>query len=302
MNVLNLKNVTKAFGDFYAVNDLSFSITPGSMYGLLGPNGAGKTTTIRMIMDIILPDTGVIEILGQGSTSDVHDRVGYLPEERGLYRKMKVEELLMFFARVRNMRKQEGRQKIDAWLDRLDLLTWKEKKVEELSRGMQQKLQFITTIFHEPELIILDEPFTGLDPVNVGLLKEIMHELQQKGTTIVLSTHLMEQVEKLCDAICLIHQGKMVLEGPLSDVKRHYGRNSVAVAYDGTSQFLHDESLVERFDDYGNYVEVHLREGVDSQDLLHSITREARISRFEIVEPSLNDIFIQTVQTGDKTV
>jgi len=299
MNVLNLKNVTKAFGDFYAVNDLSFSIRPGGMYGLLGPNGAGKTTTIRMIMDIIRPDTGEIEILGKRSTSSGRDRIGYLPEERGLYRKMKVGELLTFFARIRNMKRQDSQPKIDAWLDRLDLLTWKEKKVEELSRGMQQKLQFIATIFHDPELIILDEPFTGLDPVNVGLLKEIMHEMQNNGTTIVLSTHLMEQVEKLCDAICLIHQGKMVLEGPLSQVKRQYGRNSIAVEYDGTAQCLHDEALVERFDDYGNYVEVHLMEGVDSQTLLHRISQEARISRFEIVEPSLNDIFIQTVQKTD---
>ena len=268
MDVLHLKNVRKTFGDFYAVNDLSFSISAGSMYGLLGPNGAGKTTTIRMIMDIIVPDSGEIEIAGKRSSSEIRDRIGYLPEERGLYRKMKVSELLLFFAQTKGLRKTEAKGKIDNWLERLALSEWSEKKVEELSRGMQQKLQFITTVFHEPELIILDEPFTGLDPVNVNLLKEIMLEFQKNGTTVILSTHLMDHVEKLCDSICLIHTGRKVLEGPLAQIKRQYGRNSIALEYDGTADFLQDSHLISRFDDYGNYVEVHPVEGIEAQEIL----------------------------------
>ncbi|UCE19962.1 MAG: ATP-binding cassette domain-containing protein [Gemmatimonadota bacterium] len=296
MNVLTLKNVSKTFGDFYAVNDLSFSIASGTMYGLLGPNGAGKTTTIRMIMDIIVPDQGEIEILGRRNSSFVRDRIGYLPEERGLYRKMRVGELLLFFSQTKGMKKADAREKIDFWLEHLDLSEWKDKKVEELSRGMQQKLQFITTVFHEPELIILDEPFTGLDPVNVNLLKEIMLELQKNGVTVILSTHLMDQVEKLCNSICLLHQGKKVLEGPLAHIKKQVGRNSIALAYEGTARFLRDARLINRFDNYGNYVEVHPAEGVDPQEILHRAVQEVTVSRFEIVEPSLNEIFIQTVQ------
>lgn len=297
MDVLQFKEVTKAFGDFYAVNDLSFSISAGSMYGLLGPNGAGKTTTIRMIMDIIVPDRGEIEIFGENSSFEIRDRIGYLPEERGLYRKMKVGELLLFFARTKGLRKSEAREKINMWLDHLDLSGWKEKKVEELSRGMQQKLQFITTVFHEPEMIILDEPFTGLDPVNVNLLKEIMLDLQKNGVTVILSTHLMDQVEKLCDSICLIHKGQKILDGPLAQIKRQYGRNSIAIDYEGTATFLQDSKLVSRFDNYGNYVEVYPGEGVDPQEILKKAIQEVRVSRFEIVEPSLNEIFIQTVQS-----
>lgn len=296
MDVLSLKNVTKSFGDLFAVKDLSFSIPSGNMYGLLGPNGAGKTTTIRMIMDIILPDSGEIEILGKRSLSEIRDHIGYLPEERGLYRKMKVGELLLFFAKAKGMRKNEALKKIDTWLDRLDLSEWKEKKVEELSRGMQQKLQFIMTVFHEPHLIILDEPFTGLDPVNVNLLKEIMLEFQKNGTTVILSTHLMDQVEKLCDSICLIHKGQKVLEGSLAQVKKQYGRNNIVIEYDGSANFLQDSSLVNRYDDYGNYVEIHPAEGTDPQEILRRVVQEVNVSRYEIVEPSLNDIFIQTVR------
>ena len=266
------------------------------MYGLLGPNGAGKTTTIRMIMDIIVPDRGEIAILGERNSSRLRDRIGYLPEERGLYRKMKVGELLLFFSQTKGMKKNEAKETIGSWLDRLDLSDWKDRKVEELSRGMQQKLQFITTVFHEPELIILDEPFTGLDPVNVNLLKEIMLELQKSGTTVILSTHLMDQVEKLCSSLCLIHRGRKVLEGPLAHIKKQYGRNSIVIEYEGAADFLHDAELVDQFDDYGNYVEVHFADGVEPQHILQRAVQEVRVSRFEVVEPSLNEIFIQTVQ------
>lgn len=296
MDALCLENVSKTFGDVAAVRDLSFSIPCGGMYGLLGPNGAGKTTTIRMIMGIILPDRGHMHILGQNNPASVRQRVGYLPEERGLYRKMKVVEVLAFFAATRGLRRPEAMPRINDWLSRFDLSAWKERKVEELSKGMQQKLQFIATVLTEPELLILDEPFTGLDPVNVNLLKETILELQKKGTTVILSTHLMDQVEKLCDSICLIHRGGMVLEGPLAAIKRKHGCNSIAIAYNGTARFLHDTQLVSRFDDFGNYVEVHPANGIQPRQVLCRALEDVEIMRFEIIEPSLNEIFIHTVQ------
>ncbi len=296
MDALCLENVSKMFGDVAAVRDLSFSISRGGMYGLLGPNGAGKTTTIRMIMGIILPDRGEIHILGQSNPSSIRNRIGYLPEERGLYRKMKVAEQLFFLAATKGLRRSEALPRVNDWLNRFDLATWKERKVEELSKGMQQKLQFVATVLNEPELLILDEPFTGLDPINVNLLKDTILELQKKGTTVILSTHLMDQVEKLCESICLIHKGRMVLEGSLATIKRQHGRNSIAIAYGGTARFLHDTKLISRFDDFGNYVEVHPADGVLPQQILRRALEDVEVMRFEIIEPSLNEIFIETVK------
>jgi len=298
MSTLSLHNVTKYYGDLCAVHDLSFEVKKGEIFGLLGPNGAGKTTTIRMIMRIILPDTGTIQIMGQSNHSDVLDRVGYLPEERGLYRKMKVHQLLAFFAELKNVPRQQIPSRIHYWLDRMDLMEWRDRKVEELSRGMQQKLQFIVAMLHEPELIILDEPFAGLDPVNTDIVKEILLEEKEKGKSIILSTHLMEQVEKICDSICLINKGQKVLGGDLKEVKRRYGRNNVVIEYRGKPKFLGNKSLVQNYNDYGNYVEIQLKEGVNPQSLLQRAIEDVEVFRFELVEPSLHEIFVETVKEG----
>ena len=295
-----MRGVTKSFGSLDAVKDFDLSVEEGCVYGLLGPNGAGKTTTIRMIMDILAPDRGEITILGEENSSSVRDGVGYLPEERGLYRKMKVEPLLYFFAELKGVKRGASKEKIPYWLERFDLLDWRQKKVEELSRGMQQKLQFIATLFHSPTLIILDEPFTGLDPVNINLVKEVMLEEKRKGASIILSTHLMEQAEKLCDQICLINEGEKILDGDLKGIKANYGKNTIVLEYEGEAQFLQDREIVESYDDYGRYVEIHPSFGVTPQIILKKATQEVEIFRFELVEPSLNEIFIQTVKKGKR--
>ena len=300
MELLTLRGVTKSFGRIDAVKELDLSVEGGSIYGLLGPNGAGKTTTIRMIMDILAPDRGEILILGQPNSSSIRDRVGYLPEERGLYRKMKVEPLLHFLAELKGMRRGAARERIGYWLERFDLSAWRAKKVEELSRGMQQKLQFIATLLHSPQLAILDEPFTGLDPVNINLVKEVMLEEKKKGASIILSTHLMEQAEKLCDQICLISEGEKVLDGNLKEIKANYGKNTVVLEYEGQARFLSDREMVESYDDYGRWVEVHPSAGVDPQEILRRAAQEVAILKFELVEPSLNEIFIKTVRKGER--
>ena len=234
MNLLQLENVHKSFGDFTAVSDISFGIEKGSVYGLLGPNGAGKTTTLRMIMDIIAPDIGSITFSDNRQVRDFLDQIGYLPEERGLYRKMKVRDVILFIAELKGLYKQQALGEIERWLEKMQLSEWGNKRIDELSKGMAQKIQFITTVIHKPELIILDEPFSGLDPINMTLLKDLMLELRDTGSTIIFSTHVMEQVEKLCDRICLIHQGKVLLEGELRAVKRAFGKNSVEIEYIGS--------------------------------------------------------------------
>ena len=301
MNALEIENITKKFGDFYAVKRLSFKIPEGTIYGLLGPNGAGKTTTIRMVMNIIIPDEGSIKILDHMMDEEIKEKVGYLPEDRGLYPKMKVGELLLFLAELKGLRGSRARKEIDYWLEKFDLMGWKTRKVEELSRGMQQKLQFIVTVIHQPELIILDEPFGGLDPVNTKLLKDIMLEMKGKGKTIVFSTHRMEQVEMICDDICLINKAEMVLEGNLSQIKKQYGKNTVVLDYDGDASFIQSFPEVEKIDDYGKFMEIKLKERSDSQALLQNLVGKISINKYEIQEPSLNAIFIDKVGgKGDK--
>jgi len=297
MHTLQLDRVHKSFGSLAAVSELSLAVAPGTIYGFLGPNGAGKTTTIRMIMEIILPDRGQILINGAPNTSPaVLDRVGYLPEERGVYRKMKVREALEFFAELKGLKKNAHKKKIDAWVERFGMADVQTKKMEELSKGNQQKIQFLTTVIHEPALIILDEPFMGLDPVNAELIKDVILEQKQRGTAIVFSTHLMESAEKLCDAICLINKGRKVLDGEVKDIKRGFGRNHVILAYDGKSDFLKNNGIIENYNDSGNYVEIKLRPGAKPQALLAAAMQHAEISRFEIAEPSLHEIFLATVK------
>jgi len=295
MNALEIDKVTKNFGDFCAVKDLSFNIPKGSVYGLLGPNGAGKTTTIRMVMNIIIPDKGTINVLDRKMDEEMKKRIGYLPEDRGLYPKMKIGELLLFFSELKGLKGAEARRRIDHWLERFDLVDWKLKKAEELSKGMQQKVQFIATVIHQPELIILDEPFAGLDPVNTKLLKDFMLEMKDKGVTIIFSTHRMEQVEMICDNICLINKGEKVLEGNLNRIKKEYGKNTIVLDYEGEAKYIKDFAEIENIDDYGRFMEVKLKEGGDPQDLLQYLTGKIRINKFEVKEPTLNAIFIDKV-------
>ncbi len=299
MNALEIEDITKRFGDFYAVKDLSLKIPQQTIFGLLGPNGAGKTTTIRMVMNIIIPDKGSIRVLDKKMDEAMKERIGYLPEDRGLYPKMKVGEHLYFLSELKGLKGQEARKRIDLWLERFDLTDWKLKKVEELSRGMQQKIQFIATVIHDPELIILDEPFSGLDPVNTKLFKDIMLEMKKNGRTIIFSTHRMEQVEMICDNICLINKAKMVLEGNLSHIKKQYGKNSVVLDYDGDASFIQSLPEIEKIDDYGKFMEIKLKEQTDPQELLNALVGKIRITKFEVMEPTLNAIFIEKVGEKD---
>ncbi|MCK4689490.1 MAG: ATP-binding cassette domain-containing protein, partial [Candidatus Marinimicrobia bacterium] len=282
-----------------AVDNISFSIEEGTVFGLIEPNGAGKTTTLRMIMNIIIPDYGDISILGNSKMVSATDNIGYLPEERGMYRKMKVGALLLFLTKLKSMPKKEAQKQIDFWLERLELTDWKNKKIEELSKGMQQKLQFIATILHKPKLLILDEPFGGLDPINTNLIKDIILELKQNGTTIMFSTHVMESAEKLCDDIFLINKGREVLYGKLNDIKKSFGRENVLIEFEGNDDFLKRSKQIKKFDNYGRYVEAQLVKNADTQKLLKEAMEVSIIRRFEIKEPSLNDIFIESVNVSD---
>ncbi len=303
MQLLQIENVHKKFGDFTAVSDISFSIQKGSIYGLLGPNGAGKTTTLRMIMDIIAPDTGTIIFNGNLHVRDFLDRIGYLPEERGLYRKMKVRDVILFIAELKGVHRKQALRDIEKWLTKMQLSEWENKRVDELSKGMAQKIQFITTVIHKPDLIILDEPFSGLDPINMTLLKDLMLELREDGSTIIFSTHVMEQVEKLCDRICLIHQGKVLIEDELRTVKRTFGKNSVEIEYIGSLEPMHNSNWIHGLNDFGQYAELKLKDPEDYRPLLQElIEKRVNITRFELVEPTLHEIFVRSVEAqGGKT-
>ncbi len=303
MNLLQLENVYKRFGDFTAVSDISFSIEKGSVYGLLGPNGAGKTTTLRMIMDIIAPDAGSITFSGDRQARNFLDQIGYLPEERGLYRKMKVQDVILFIAELKGLSKQQALTEIEIWLEKMHLSEWANKRIDELSKGMAQKIQFITTVIHKPELIILDEPFSGLDPINMTLLKDLMLELRDNGSTIIFSTHVMEQVEKLCDRICLIHQGKVLLEDELRAVKRAFGKNSVEIEYVGGLEPMRDSAYIQQINDFGQYAEVKLKSPDDYRFLLQELVEKGvDVTRFELMEPTLHEIFVQSVEAHGGTV
>jgi len=295
MNVVELKNVTKRFDQFFAVKNLSFEVRQGTIFGLLGPNGAGKTTTIRMIVNIFAPDEGDVLVMGQHVSTELQQRIGYLPEERGLYKKMKIGDQLVFFANLKGLTTTDASARVDQWLERLELSEWKNNKPTDLSKGMQQKVQFIGSVIHDPDVMILDEPFSGLDPVSVNLLKGVILDLKQRGKTIIFSTHQMEQVEQMCDDICLINHATKVLSGGLKEVKRRFGKNTVILDYEGQDSFLGDD-LVKRMNRFANYSEIVLNDGADAQEVLkRALASGARVNRFELVEPSLNDIFIESV-------
>ena len=295
--VVTLDRISKSYESKVAVQDLSLQIEPGTMFGLLGPNGSGKTSTIRMMIGITMPDSGSVNLFGKPYDRASLTRVGYLPEERGLYKKMKVMEQLIFMGELHGLDPAVAACRAQEWSERMQITEAVQKKTEELSKGMQQKIQFIATLMHDPDLIVMDEPFSGLDPVNASLLQDTLIELKKSGKAILFSTHRMDQVEKMCDAICLIHRGHAVLSGGMREVKSRYERDRVVINFDGDSSFL-QHPAVKSFKDYGGQAEIQLHPHADAQALLHAAAASATIYRFELMEPSLEEIFIRTV--GEK--
>jgi len=291
---VEIKGVTKAFGTRKVVEDVSFSVPAGEVLGLVGPNGAGKTTTIRMVLDIIKPDAGEIHIDGQAPGQGFWDSIGYLPEERGLYRNLTVTETLLYLASLKDMDRREALSEADALLETLGMAAHRRKKVSELSRGMAQLIQFAATLVHRPALVVLDEPFAALDPVNVRLIKDVVQQRRQQGTTFILSTHQMNQVEELCDQVVMIHQGRVALEGRLGEIKRSFRTNSVLLACEPFPTTLPN---VERTEDRGNHRQLYLKDGADPQHLLAQLmAMGTTVERFEIATPTLEEVFIQVVQ------
>ncbi len=303
--VVDIQKIVKRFAGHTAVREVSLQVPRGVVYGLLGPNGAGKTTTIRMVLNIIAPDSGTITVFGKpNSKPGVQDRIGYLPEERGLYRKMQVRRLLRFLAELKGVSRRVADTRITHWMERLGLRTpekdWGTAKIDDLSRGMQQKVQFIGTLLHDPDLVVLDEPFSGLDPINAQALKDTVVELRRNGKTVIFSTHLMDNAERLCDAVCIIARGEIVLDGPLSEVKAAHGGRHVALSIESSngdvSHIFEDTSLVRRVNDSNRYLEVELAEGADPQELLRRVIGAgAMVHRFELIQPSLHQIFLDRV-------
>ncbi len=293
--MLKVTNLRKEFETVIAVDGVSLQVQRGELFGLLGPNGAGKTTTIRTILNVIQPDSGEITFDGRSFTPETWNIIGYLPEERGLYRKSKIINTILYFAALKGISAKEAKPLAQQWLERFELSDAAHRKVEELSKGNQQKIQLICALIHRPQLLILDEPFSGLDPVNQILLKDILMELRTQNIAIVFSTHQMEQVEKLCDNICLINKGREVLGGALSEIKKNYGTNSVHLEFDGDGSFLKDIGFIKRADVYQNYAELELTDIGKSNQLLATLNGKLALRKFEIVEPSLNSIFINVV-------
>ena len=294
--MLSIKNVTKRYDGHTAVDDLSLLIEPGGIYGLLGPNGAGKTTLIRMIMNIIQPDEGSIDIFDAPLSEKTKEKIGYLPEERGMYRKMKVLDHLVFLGEIKGIDKSTAIERANEWIERVELGEWRDKEVETLSKGMQQKIQFISTVLHDPQLVILDEPFSGLDPINTQMLKDIIITMKNEGRTVILSTHLMDQVEKLCERICLINKGKKVLEGRLSEIKLKFSKNVVSMRFSGDKRLLEGYPDVEKISEFGQDLSINLKEGADPNRILGFALENGQVEKYEIGEISLHDIFIIKVR------
>jgi ABC-2 type transport system ATP-binding protein len=295
---IELQNVSKIFGKFPAVDDLSFTVPRGVIFGLLGPNGAGKTTTIRMVMNITAADSGEIRILGSPMTREMQNRIGYLPEERGLYRKMKVLDHLMFLAAIKDVSREDARRRIGEWSEKLELKPWLKKKVDELSKGMQQKVQFIATIIHDPEILILDEPFSGLDPINTAIIKEYLAEFRQRGKTIVFSTHVLEQAEKLCDEICLLARSKKILEGNLRDLKRRFSKNLLHLLVEcDPDEILALPGVVSSQAVNGGYV-VALAPGTDQREFLRHTMDRHPLHGFSGKDPELEEIYLDAIRAA----
>jgi ABC-2 type transport system ATP-binding protein len=294
MNVLEVKNLTKTFDKLVAVNNASFEVPEGSIFGLIGRNGAGKTTTIRMMMNIYLPDKGEVVLRGAKVGQDFKNRVGYLPEERGLYKKMKVIETLLYFAEVKGKSGRDIHKKANEYLKRFDLYDRRMSKIEDLSKGNQQKIQFITTVLHDPDFIILDEPFAGLDPVNTNLLKDIILEMKQRGKVIIFSTHLMDFAEKMCDHIAMIDHGNIILKGSLTEVKAKFAQRNVSLNYEGDISFLNSSPIIEKIENFGNSTGIRLKESSQTQQLLKMLVeRNVTVKKFNANDISLHEIFIE---------
>ena len=298
MSIVELHNIRKVYDEKVAVEGLSLSIEPGTMFGLLGPNGSGKTSTIRMMIGMTVPDSGSVSLFGQPFSRAQLHRIGYLPEERGLYKKMKVLDQLAFLGQLHGLSEAVARQRATAWCERLEITEAIGKKTEELSKGMQQKIQFIAALLHEPELIIMDEPMSGLDPVNASLLMQTLLDLRRDGKAVLFSTHRMDQVEKMCDAITLISRGKLLLSGSMREVKSQYPRNRLQVAYTGDDSFLRHPAVVEA-KTFAGTAELRLTDGSAAQSLLaEAVTRGTQITKFEVVEPTIEEIFIEQVRAS----
>jgi ABC-2 type transport system ATP-binding protein len=286
-----LEGVTKSFGQHVAVRDLSLHVPTGTIYGFIGPNGSGKTTTLRMIMRILHPDRGRVAVLGEEALGAATDRVGYLPEERGLYKQMKVRDVLRFYAELKGRR--DSKAAIDDWLERMGLAEWADKRVQALSKGMSQKVQFIATVVSRPELVLLDEPFSGLDPVNADVLREAIVQLRRDGTTVIFSTHDMSVAEKMCDFIFMIHKGKKVLDGTLGAIQSTHGADTLHVLLEGYAGRLDDLPGVLKVTDFGRWQELRLAPGTDPQALLAALMARGRVLHFEVARPTLQDIFVR---------
>jgi ABC-2 type transport system ATP-binding protein len=301
--IVEVKNVKKRFGDYLANNDITLNVESGKIFGLLGPNGAGKTTLIRMINNIYVPDEGSITVFGEPVSTNTQNRIAYLPEERGLYKKQKVLDQLIYFAQLKNIDKLEAKKRAEKWLIRFDAASWANKKIQDLSKGMAQKVQFISTLLHNPELLILDEPFSGFDPINAELIKEVILEQKNMGKTIILSTHVMHQVEQMCDDICLINKGKAILQGNVREIKKSFGRDTILLEFEGDASFVSDNASLKIVNQTSRNFELKIIDDkFDAQAFLSYLNEHLTVYKFELVEPSFNEIFIQSVKSSEVEV
>ena len=300
MDTVQIEDVTKTFGEHTAVDSLSLTVPTGSIYGFIGPNGSGKTTTLRMIMGIFYPDMGAIRVFGNKHQGARSERIGYLPEERGLYRKMKVRELLRFYGGLKSNR--SVKEEVDMWLEKLDLTKWADSRVEALSKGMSQKVQFISAVVTKPELLILDEPFSGLDPVNLDVIRAAVLELKAGGTTIIFSTHDMTVAETMCDFIFMIYKGKKVLDGTLTSIQASYGQNILRVNCEGERAVMSDLEGVTMIRDFGNMQELQITNDADPQKIMSTLISRTQVNSFEITRPSLHDIFVRIANPAGEEV
>ncbi len=289
-NAVEVSHISKSFNGQSVVKNISFDIAPGEVFGLIGPNGAGKTSIIRMLLDIIKPDSGEIRILDSLLSERTKDGIGYLPEERGMYRRLTVMDTLVYLGALKNKHSKERALEL---LEKMEMVSHKDKKISELSKGMAQKIQIIAAIIHDPEFVILDEPFSGLDPVNMKLVKDLILELGKEGKTILISTHMMDQVERMCDRIFMINKGSGVLYGSIGEIKSRYGKNTIFLEFDGELKKI---AGVKKINQAGNYAELILDDGADAQSVLKSLVGNVRVNKFEIAAPSLNEIFIQVLE------
>jgi ABC-2 type transport system ATP-binding protein len=298
--MLVVKNLTKKYKNVVAVNNLSFTVNEGKIFGLLGPNGAGKTTTIRTVLNIIKPTSGEISFYNRSISSNFFNEIGYLPEERGLYKKSRVKEVILYFAVLKNMSHAEAQKQSDHWLNKLGINQYKDNRIEELSKGNQQKVQFIISVIHNPKLLILDEPFTGFDPINQQLIRETILSFVSEGKLIILSTHLMDTAEKMCSEILLLNRGKEVCSGSLSQLKKSFGGNMVELGFEGSNEAINKLSYVKSVDNYNNYAEIQLEDSVEPYIFLRDIADKIKVNHFRIIEPTLNKIFIDMIKQSSQ--